>query len=411
MLTLIAFEFKKLFSSKAMWATLALTLLLIGNGMKYPINSRINGAVQGMRDAVAPFEGKVLTDSVANQAQALLLHYIEIHPDSFSQLDNQNSSDITLPVPINSNEYAWGYWTILSHLAQGNTVEKKQANTQLLQEHLDSGVFENGHKLTDADRQSDLMQIEDNNHPVVIRYAAGWEELPFALQGVLGMSLFALLLIGLTALFANEHSTRMDCVLLSTKHHRQAIGAKVAVSIIYAVVLCTLLLGASLASIALTYGLDGGQYTIRELKDIYWNLTYGNPYNSMPVSAPYLPAFTLSILAAAACAALIALASSLFRHPMAMLGAALAVIAVQFLPAIVSQNGISITDSASISMIPTNMQMLSASMPAYQLINLTNITTPIVNGAPIWQFAVAPALLGIAAAITTPLVFCRRRKV
>ncbi len=408
--TLIRYEFKKLLGRKALWVALALVLALVCYDMKTVVAYKLDGYIQGMRDGIAPFEGQALTDAVATQARALLLRYAQEHPDEFEYADN--GEDIENPVPFakGRTDYASGLWQGCMKIAQGSTLQQRQKNLRLNQERLDSGYYEDGRKLTERDRTSIMENMEYDRQVPVIRYAAGWEQLHFAMQGP-GIFLFFLLVVGLTALFIAERVARMDNILLSAKTRRQAIGAKVIVSAVYALALFSLFFGLEIASVALSFGLEGGQYTIRELSGHYWNLTYGTMYSAVPVGSPYAPALALTALSAVACAWLIALASSLFQHPLAALGAAVAVLAVQFLPPMLTHFGEPPSASLSLYMIAPEVQAWAASMPAYQLRNMSKITTLIVNGAPLWQCVALPALLAAAAAVATPAVFCRHRKV
>ncbi len=435
MKTLIAYEFKKLLSRKALWVTLALVLAMMAVGSRYPLQARLGGSVQGMRDAFAPFEGRVLTDALATEARALLLQYAATHPDEMlwpePPPDDEEFIDPNpLPMPVNyrGDDYAYGLWAGYDQLIHGRTAEYLRESGQRMQAVLDDGRdprFKDGRLLTPAQRQDYERSIEDCRHPAVVRYAAGWEklleELGYSTQT--SLYVFALLIMGLTALFSGEHTAGMDKVLLCTSARRRAVLAKLAVSAIYSLTVYALIFGLTFASVAVGWGLDGGQQPVRNLcKYVSSYLPFSaEASGTLSVSALYLWALAMAALAAVVCSLLVAVVASVFRHPLAALGTAAAVLMAQFLPAMAEgtlqpvllgrQN-----ETARLIFdvfLPRDLQTYEywyIALPAFQLGVPGNILDFAGDGWMLAALAAAPLVLGSLSLWLVPRLYLKPRK-
>ena len=329
MAVLFRYELKKLFSRKIIWVALVFFLAISLWGNWFMVTERLDGKVAGMRDTYRSFEGRIRTDAVSKDAKAKLNQFVAANPDHF---DSFSSDDGTLVYYSKGfSDYYAGVSQGYMDVVQGETVEARQQRAATVQKYLDDGRYGDGKPLSQIDRENDKRAILASKEPPVIHYAEGWRLLSAYSQSC-GIFVLLLLVLGLIPLFAGESTAKMESILLCSAKRQHTAIAKLFMAICYAIVLTILLYGEQVLIVAMTYGLDG----------IFLSASILNGWIAyLPgetIGHVYMKVGLITIAAMAACAAVVALASSLFRHPLPSLMGSVVLIAVQYIPNAVSRN-------------------------------------------------------------------------
>jgi hypothetical protein len=193
MLTLIRYELKKLFTRKSVWITVVLCvgLQLLGS---YPmIPEKTNGRVQGIRDVYQKYEGRVLTEELARDAQASFDEYIAAHPDRFDAFEGEDGTTY-----FSKDYYAYegGLWQGYMDLIQGETMESRLKRAESIERDLLEK--KDGDAYTRAAMAARAAALRE---PAVIHYAHGWKTIAMQ-QQTMGIFLLFLLALSLLSVFS-----------------------------------------------------------------------------------------------------------------------------------------------------------------------------------------------------------------
>jgi hypothetical protein len=209
----------------------------------------------------------------------------------------------------------WAYGEILNR----PTLEDRQKRFRATEQALSLGKNEDGSPLTDSQRQSMERFVRYGVVKPAVHFAKGWDASMLNETQLSGLMMLLLLILGLLPLFTGERAARMEGILLCSAGRARAAAAKMLAASVLACALVPLFMVSDFLIVAITYGFDGAMLPVLETGGI-----------------SNLGAFALALLsvmlAGAACASLVALASALSRHTLAALLLAGVFIAVQFLP-------------------------------------------------------------------------------
>lgn len=393
MLTLIRYELKKLFTRKSVWVVAALCVGLQLFGSSTMITEKTNGRVQGIRDVYRMYEGRVLTEELAGQAQASFNGYIAAHPDRFDAYANEDGS--TTYFAKDYFAYEGGLWQGYMDIIQGNTMESRQKWANVKEKEL--------LEKTDLDafkREALAAEIVALREPAVVHYMQGWNTIAMQQQT---MGIFALFLLALSLLsvFSGERSAHMESILLGAARRKQAAMAKLAATAVFALIAFLLLYGLQFLLIVLVYGIGGVNAPASTMGYIYGGA-------DSTVGALFGRAALISLAATLACAAAAALSSALLRrHPLlSLLGFGLFIgIQMMLLTARINQFYWGI-DMSSMPLLERTVNML----PACVLCSSDALLNTVWNAGNVALGLGMPIVLIALTVWLAPRQFLRRRK-
>ncbi len=328
MLTLLRYELKKLLSRRLVWLIVALCaayVIFINRGY---ISHLMGGYVQGMKDVYAAYEGRVVTDAFRQEVKDAFEQYADDHP---SHIQRREQPDGTVDIESTSMEsdYYSGVCATYQEISFQTSVEGLIKMKQSAQKALTTGMDENGNPLLKFQRKEYEESIKAVPVTPVIRYAAGWDTQYFFFDfNATGPIMIGLLALIVLPLFGKERSSRLESILLCSPRRTPACIAKMLAAAVYAAALVVLFLGLELLISAITYGLEGA-FAPSKIAPGLSNI------------ASCLFGLLATMLAAAACASLIALATTLTRNTLLALLIAAILIAVQVLISRAIDDGVS----------------------------------------------------------------------
>jgi hypothetical protein len=325
MKVLLAFEFKKLINSKAIWVALALSTALLALNSYNNIRLTLDGSVGGMREVYARYEGQTLTDTLHERMPSDYRTYAAARPDEFQP----STVDLGYWAQF-GHWHAYGMSMAYQSLMTRQTVEVLQTEWQQAKDALQTGISADGEKLSGETRQS--YETLTSQPPVVpvIHYDLGWTDtsstfLIDMMMSVTGVGLsdvvsfgivlsLSVLLIGLVGWGAER---RMEPVVLTAARRKSALLAKALAAMSAAALVAVSLCLWELCLRVVPFGFQG------------WNVVPAT------YSATHLHAWAVSALlvalGSAASAALMALVCAAVRgSSLAGLGLSALTLAAQF---------------------------------------------------------------------------------
>lgn len=322
MAVLLRYELKKLLSRKLIWLFLALSFMFLLLGLKESLDLAASGFAQGMKDIYSLYEGRVVTNVFQKEVKAAYAEYVALHQDEFITYQNVENGEVTSY--SKGSRYYDGVSQAFSDITNQTTVESQQESLQSMKETLSRGKNEDGSLLTWLQQRDYERMIHDGDTTPVVHYTRGWYELYTASSTI--PSLLVLLTAGLALLplFNGEHSSKMESIVLYAAQRRKAAAAKLLAALSFTSAVAVLYFAFNFLITALPYGLDGASLPVATMQ--YW---HGS--SQLTVGGAYALSSLAIILAAVACAALVCISSTLFRHPLLSLLCAGALIVLQFL--------------------------------------------------------------------------------
>lgn len=364
MSTMIWYELKKMLSRKTVQLFFLLVAALILVQQISPIRDALSGYARGMREVYGRYEGQTITEALQKQAAADYAEFALSHSEYFNTLYDEGQNTVSYSAKVGG--YYGGVAQAYDELIFGESVESLQRTRE--------GQAEGNRK----------------GAPVTptAQYLGGWS----ALGRTMGDGMFALflLVLGLLPVYAQEGTSRMEGVLLSSAKRGRASAAKALAAVVFALLVALLVYGMETLVIALTYGLSGASTPVSALS--HWS-----QQSTLTIGEYYTLAGLTVVAAVTASAALVALASSLFRQPVAALITAAALIAAQFLLVIAAGN-------SPASQIYMNL------LPAPALASPWSWLDSLLDAKYAAFALIFPALLSIFLFCLAPRCFLRRRK-
>lgn len=304
--TLFSYELKKLLSRKLVWPLLAACVAMQVWVFWPYVSFRQSGAIDGMRAAYRAYEGRTVNDSLVKKVKADLNEYIAAHPGDF--VTSSSGLDEDIPYYPSELGFTYGYWNACSDIIHQQTEEARWKLHDQIQRILTTGQDDDGNALTQRARYFYEHALSVYREPTVVHYAEGWRQLPMQVQWQ-GLYVLILFIPALRPLFTGESTAKTDGILLCAARRRQAAAAKLLAACLYATVMTLVVYGLPLLFTGLTYGLDGASQPASALNGFL-------PHRpGETVGFVYLKAGIVSLLAAVACALVVALGSALFRRP------------------------------------------------------------------------------------------------
>ncbi len=288
MVELFWLEWKKIFARKAVWlffvAILLFQLLVQANA----IRDTWNGTVQGTRDVYRRYEGQVINEAFQRQAAEDFALIALSHSDHFNTTYDEYQDSISYSA--NGSGYYAGVDMAYSKLINGPSVESLQR----------------ARVCSDAADKS----FQEPPATPVVHDLGGW----YTLGRTMGSEMLLLLLIvlGLLQLYTQESSSKMDGVLLSAAKRGRATAAKTLAAMAFTLGGALFVCGVEVLVVGLTLGLDGANMPLSALHN--WSAA-----SDETIAAFYALVAGVIVMAAVAWSALVVLASSLFRNPVAAL--------------------------------------------------------------------------------------------
>lgn len=399
---LLRYEMKKLLSRKLTWVFLGVCLILFAMSNMQFIDDSLSGRVQGMRDVYGKYEGRVLTDGVAKEARADFDGLVAAHPEQFQTFDDGEGGQ-TDYFPTGYSDYWAGAWQGYMDLVQADTMERRQENAAALQKYLDDGQYDDGRKLTEADRALTKSEIADDLRPPVIHYTKGWDSLT-NFSPVNGFYVLLLLALVLSPLFSGERTAKMESLVLCFRGRLHAVVAKELATAVCAAAAFLLFYGGEVLLVAATYGLDSAALPISALGP------WMSAFTAQSIGAYYASVLLVTLAAVLAAAALAALCSAAFRHPFASLAGFAVIVAAQYAlqNAVMNQSywGLTFLDAPAGRIVSNIIDML----PASALFDGSSLAMILVNPANVWLGLGISLAIIAASAWMAPVCFLKRRR-
>lgn len=321
--TLFRYELKKLLSRKLTWLLLALCAAFLIFINWNTLEEGWTGRARGFRDVYGLYEGQAVTEAFKDDVENDFAEYIAAHPDHFDAAEPGEDGSVTwFP---NDWDYYSGVWQAYQDISNHDSVEARQERIESAKTWLASGEYENGVKVNDSDRRHYGDMIRAGVTVPYIHYAQAWRNLISTDTPLPAVLTFFVLGLAILSLFAGEGSSRMESVLLCAAGRRKAAFARMLAAFGFACAVAVLFFGMEIVFALISYGAGGAPLSLAEIEG------YGSGAG-MPAGLAF-GLYMLSVaIIAASIAALVALASALFRHPVPALLLAAAFIFVQFLP-------------------------------------------------------------------------------
>ncbi len=392
--TLLRYELKKLLSRKLVWILLAVSLAALAF-YNWPIlQAGTNGEARGLRNIYKQYEGRVVTDAFKQEVRQAYDKYVAAHPGSF-EINNWEGEDYYFS---NDEGYHTGVWRAYEEIIGTQSVEAQEKSLNEIKDLLKSGVHDDGRPLEFYSRERYEVMARNGITTPVIRYAWGWKHLYGMDTIVPGVLLLFILGFGLLPVFYAERTARMEGMTLCARSQSKMAAAKLLAASCFTVGVALLFYGFNVAVAAVVYGLDGASLPQTAIN--YWDGSTG----AWTLGASYALSSLAIVLAALACAALVCISSTLFRHPLLSLLCASVSIALQIVAA----------DTLSHSLLQMSspfwyqLNDYFAKLPAMTLVHQYIGSMAQANNA---VFLIAcPALIIALCCWLAPRLFLRRRK-
>lgn len=320
MSALFRYELKKLLSRRVVlvFALLCLAYTVWAN-WSLPL-MHWSGLARGLKDVYSQFEGRVVTEGFKEEVRESVEQFMTDHPGQMHVFEQPDGTIEYNPSTPGTYKYITGIsWAYNEILSNADSLEARQESVRTAGEALTLGKNQDGTPLTEEQRQSCESAVRRGVVAPVVHYAKGWE-LEFLLDSQYpGLLLLLLIVLAVSPLFSGERAARMEGILLCSAGRGRAAAAKMLAASACAGALALLFFAAQFLLVACTFGFDGALLPVTE----------GSAVSNLGALALALPAL---VLAAAACAAYVSLASALSRHTALALLLAGLFIATQFAP-------------------------------------------------------------------------------
>lgn len=330
---LFRYELKKLFSRRTLWIGFALCMALQVLNNYSNIRLALGGAVDGMREVYARYDGQTITEALKARILVDYREYAAAHPEEFKP-SIMEIGYWALDEQVWQRRHGYGVMLAYQGLFTSQTLEETQDAWQKASNELLAGVDSDGNPLSPSDRRWNVLLTARPPVAPAVRYDPGWvmggdgpmlantvlQRVGIQMIGYTPLSVLLVLLLLLSGLpgFAGERSARMEPVLLTGVRRRPAALAKLlaAMAAIAAAALALRLFELLLRAAAV--GLDG-------------LLLPEGPYGLGASHVAWWAATTLILaLGCAAGVALITAVSAPARGAAAALGLAATVLAAQY---------------------------------------------------------------------------------
>lgn len=331
---LFRYEMKKLFSRKLVWIAMALCAALQIINCYGEIRLALGGAVSGMKEVYARYDGQTFTDKLKARMLADYREYAAAHPEEFKPSEMDPAGYWALDEQAWQRRHGYGVMLAYQDLQNRQTWEEIEKEWQTAKNGLASSTDAEGDPLSPSLRRWYMRLTSHPPYTPVVRYDLGWtmgSDSPMLVDAVMQraglpmvgyapMSLLLLLLLLLIGLpgFAGERGARMEPVLVTCARRSPAVLAKL-LAVVSAIAATALIL--SLLHLLLrfaTFGLSG------------WYLPSG-PFG---LGAGYLISWAVGtlgfVLGCAAGAVIITALSAPARHGVSALLLAIASLAAQY---------------------------------------------------------------------------------
>ncbi len=257
--TLIGYEYKKIVQRKSTWITLILATLIT----LISCFSLLTGKVY--------VEGKPVyshyTEMMTNRAYDRALSGRPINFDLIKEM--QNAYQLVPEGQLWSatpeyQQYAKPYESIY-FLVYDISKDVKNFNPNKFYDIRNELILKklNNRSLSDTEIQKHLELNSKFETPIIYSYTKGYTEV-ISLFYSLGLTLTMVIAICLAPVFANEHQTRADQIILSSKHGKNSgILAKLLTGISFGVMSAVILLVLQILPTLSIYGFDGWNASIQ----------------------------------------------------------------------------------------------------------------------------------------------------
>lgn len=258
MKSLISFELRKIIKKPiayvALFLAIAASILIAAIGVSlqshtYAHASFISGmpAIQTNKELASMFQG------VLNPSRVEKIHG---EFDSASEKDKYNFNEVLYAIEVQNHIIP----DIKSKLASNGTSNLKD----ILVINEPSKVSSLISKESDAVKNKLISMYDKISLPFYYDYFAGWNNLSSNFSTIVAMILSILILVCISPIFAQEYSTKIDAIILSTKFGKnQLIKAKLAASYITCIGLFLIFGAALFATYGLIYGYSGYQCDVQ----------------------------------------------------------------------------------------------------------------------------------------------------
>ncbi len=318
---LVGWELKKLRGRKILWVVLvlgmALFLFICWSRMEI---YGLSGYAGGYHEVYLRYQGQTVTDAFRTQVTQDFFQYVSAHADRFKlvALDEGGPEEYAYYQSTGPWGADTGIWQAYNDLKSASTLEDNQKFLRYAEERVATGTDEQGAMLPPYQLHEYQNTVARGVTTPIVRFTRGWDECLYdsVLTGILTLACIGITLLGL---FNTEATSRMEVLVLTAKHSRRVVWAKLITGVLVSVAVVALFFGLQYAVSLGIWGTEGSMLPADYHRDMPGS-------SAMTIGQAYALSMLFVLAMATACGAIVTWASARFRHPLVALLAAGAIL-------------------------------------------------------------------------------------